>query len=130
MANPYFDPDGRPTVDIEVSNPIGWKGEVTALIDTGFDGFLSPPILEAFPLGLLLRGMMPVTLADGSTQDNLYCLGKINFDGEEQDGTVLIEWQGSALVGMDFLRAFTRELLVDPTNGLITLRKVSPSATP
>ncbi len=122
MANPYFDSDGRPTIDIEVSNPIGWKASVTALIDTGFDGFLSLPILEAFPIGLLLRGMMPIMLADGSTQDNLYCLGRIAFDGEERDGTILIDWQGSALVGMDFIRTFRRALLVNPVNGIITLR--------
>jgi predicted aspartyl protease len=122
MANPYFDSEGRPTIDIEVSNPIGWKASVTALIDTGFDGFLSLPILEAFPIGLLLRGMMPVTLADGSTQDNLFCLGRIEFDGEKRDGTILTDWQGSALFGMDFLRTFRRALLVNPVNQIITLR--------
>src|SRR5579862_565197 len=130
MANPYFDPDGRPTVDIEVSNPIGWKAKVTALIDTGFDGFLSLPIVEAFAIGLLLRGMIPVTLADGSTQDNLYCLGTINFDSEQQDGTILIEWQGSALVGMDFIRSFSRQLVVDPTNGVILLQRATAPSAP
>lgn len=81
-VNPYFDPNGRPIVEIEVSNPLGWKRTVKALIDTGFDGFLSLPILEAFPIGLLLRGTMPVTLADGSTQQTLYCLGGIHFEGD------------------------------------------------
>ncbi len=123
--NPYFDGDGRPTVDIEVSNPLGWKKPVTALIDTGFDGFLSLPISQAFPIGLMLRGTVSVTLADGSTQDKLYCLGTLHFDGDVADGIMIIEWSsGTALVGMEFLRTFSRCLIVDPVNGTVSLSKV------
>jgi len=118
-ANPYFDPDGRPTVEIEVSNPLGWQRTVKALIDTGFDGFLSLPILEAFPIGLLLRGTMPVTLADGSIKQTLYCLGGIRFDGDYEVGVVLIEDEGTPLVGMSFLRQFKRELVVDPVSSRV-----------
>jgi len=123
-GNPFFDSDGRPTVEIEVSNPLGWKRTVKALIDTGFDGFLSLPMLEAFPIGLLLRGTMPVTLADGSTRQTLYCLGSIHFDGDLAVGLVLIESEGTPLVGMSFLRQFKRELVVDPASTKLALNRV------
>lgn len=123
-GNPYFDPNGRPTVEIEVSNPLGWKRTVNALIDTGFDGFLSLPMLDAFPIGLLLRGTMPVTLADGSTKQTLYCLGAIDFEGDSRVGVVLIESEGTPLVGMSFLREFKRELVVDPASTRLALNRV------
>lgn len=123
-GNPYFDPNGRPTVEIEVSNPLGWKRVVTALIDTGFDGFLSLPMLEAFPFGLLLRGTMPVTLADGSVKQTLYCLGGIHFEGDHEVGVVLIDSDGTPLVGMSFLRQFKRELVVDPASARLALNRV------
>jgi predicted aspartyl protease len=129
QSNPYFDKDGRPTVDIEVSNPLGWKKRISALMDTGFDGFLSLPISEAFPIGLMLRGTVSVTLADGSKQLNLYCLGTLHFDGDHHDGVMIVEWSSdTALVGMEFLRSFNRRLIVDPANGTILLRKVVPPA--
>ena len=125
-SNPYFDSEGRPTVTIEVSNPLGWKKEITALIDTGFDGFLSLPIAQAFPIGLMLRGTLSITLADGSKRTNLYCLGTLHFDGDSFQGVMIVEWSSEiALVGMQFLRAFNRRFIVDPANSVIHLRKVS-----
>jgi predicted aspartyl protease len=125
--NPYFDSNDRPAVDLEVSNPLDWKRPVTALIDTGFDGFLSLPILQAFPIGLLLAGAMSITLADGSSHLKLYCFGNIGFDNEKHNGTIMIENSGEiALVGMQFLRAFSRRLVVDPINRAVLLNKVAP----
>ena len=63
----YLNANGDPHVEIEVANPLDWRKKVNCLIDTGFTGFLSIPLLEAFPIGLLLIGTMPVTLADGSS---------------------------------------------------------------
>ena len=42
------------------------KTTVEALIDTGFDGFITLPITEAEDLGLELVGRCKITLADGS----------------------------------------------------------------
>jgi hypothetical protein len=78
--------------------------------------------LNAFPIGLLLQGTMPITLADGSTQTKLTCLGSIHFDGTEEVGIIIIEWQNTdVLVGMEFLRLFKKELRIDPTNGVVEI---------
>lgn len=92
------------------------------MVDTGFSGFLLLPILNAFPIGLLLQGTMPITLADGSTQTKLTCLGSLHFDGAQEVGIIIIEWQNTdVLVGMEFLRRFKKQLRVDPTNNLIEI---------
>jgi predicted aspartyl protease len=92
------------------------------MVDTGFSGFLLIPILDAFPIGLLLRGTTSITLADGSTQSKLTCLGLVHFDGKDEAGIIIIEWQNTdILVGMEFLRAFKKEFRIDPSNGLVEL---------
>jgi len=121
-VNGSYSASGNPTITVEVSGPIGTKFPFTAMVDTGFSGFLLLPILNAFPIGLLLQGTMPITLADGSTQTKLTCLGSIHFDGAEQIGIIIIEWQNTdVLVGMEFLRRFKKQLLVDPTSNLVEI---------
>src|SRR5437764_884541 len=105
------------------------------MVDTGFSGFLLIPILDAFPIGLLLRGTTPITLADGSTQTKLTCMGLIHFDGKDEVGIIIVEWQNTdVLVGMEFLRTFNKRLTVDPANGHVEIVEapapVSPSTTP
>ena len=122
-----FDSSGCPTVEIEISGPLGNKTRFTALMDTGFSGFLSLPLLNAFPIGLILHGTMSVVLADGSTHAKLTCLGAIHFDGETQSGIIIIEPQGDGLlVGMEFLRKFGRQLIVDPASNRIEFVPTTP----
>ena len=132
IVNGSYNPSGNPTIAIEVSGPLGNLFPFTAMLDTGFSGFLLLPILDAFPIGLLLQGTMPITLADGSTQTKLTCLGSIHFDGAEEIGIIIIEWQNTdVLVGMEFLRRFKKELRVDPINGLVELVNAPvPAAAP
>jgi len=118
----YLAANGDPCIDVEVTNPLGWANTLHCVIDTGFTGFLSVPILEAFPIGLLLVGTMPVTLADGSTQYKLMCVGKANIGAESHVGTILIEPGGSqTLLGMEFLSVFSKRLIVDPIAGVVEL---------
>jgi predicted aspartyl protease len=119
----YLDANGDPYLEIEIANPLGWKSKLQCLIDTGFTGFLSVPILEAFPIGLLLVGTMPVTLADGSVQYKLMCLGSAGVGAEAKVGVVLIE-PGSkqALLGMEFLRQFQKRLVIDPIAKTVVLQ--------
>jgi predicted aspartyl protease len=126
-----FNNAGSPVVEIEVSGPLTPPTKFTALVDTGFSGFLLLPLLDAFPVGLILRGTMALTLADGTSQTKLTCLGMIHFDGQEQLGLVIIEWQSTdVLVGMDFLRKFKKQLAVDPINGKVELTDALGVSTP
>jgi clan AA aspartic protease len=126
-----FNDSGSPTVEIEVSGPLTNPTKFTALVDTGFSGFLLLPLLEAFPVGLILRGTMGVTLADGSNQTKLTCLGMVHFGGRKELGLVVIEWQSTdVLVGMDFLRKFHLQMIVDPINGKVELKDTIPLAPP
>jgi predicted aspartyl protease len=99
---------GCPVVEIEVSGGVpGVRKRLSALLDTGFSGFLSIPILEAFPLGLMLRGTINAALADGSQQAKLICRGSVHFGGEIQDGVIIVEPSSDqALIGMEFLKRF------------------------
>lgn len=122
-----FDSAGCPTIDIEISGPLGHRHAFTAMMDTGFSGFLLLPILSAFPVGLLLQGTMPITLADGSTQTKLTCLGQIHFDGKEDVGVIIIENQNTqVLVGMEFLRIFNLRLIVEPNGGVVEIVAGTP----
>jgi predicted aspartyl protease len=101
------------------------------MMDTGFSGFLLLPLLDAFPIGLILQGTMSITLADGSNQTKLTWLGTIHFDGRMQTGLVIIEWRSTeVLVGMDFLRKFGLKLEVDEPNGLVELLDSVPTPIP
>ena len=107
----YFGDNGSPVIEIEVSGPINPARKMTAVIDTGFSGFLLLPILEAFPVGLILSGTTSIELADGSQQSKLTCLGEIHFGGVRKVGLIIIEWESTdILVGMDFLRKFEKML--------------------
>jgi clan AA aspartic protease len=128
-----FDDNGSPTVEIEVSGPVHDPRKITAMVDTGFSGFLLLPILEAFPVGLILSGTTSVELADGSKQNKLTCLGQIHFGGMKKIGLIIIEWENTdILVGMDFLNKFEKTLIVDPVNKKVILfdSTLFPSSTP
>jgi hypothetical protein len=49
-------------------------------------------------------------------------LGSIHFDGAEEIGIIIIEWQNTdVLVGMEFLRRFRKQLRLDPINGIVEI---------
>ena len=126
MATGYFK-NGDPYIDVDVSNPLGWKRTLSCLIDTGFTGFLSVPILQAFPIGLLLHSTVSVTLADGSTSSNLVCLGTAHLPGESQAGLIFIEAASSqVLLGLEFLKKFSKKLVIDPITQTVELVSVTP----
>jgi clan AA aspartic protease len=122
MANAWLD-NGRPSTTITLVGPEGEK-TIPAIIDTGFDGFLSLPSKELEEVGL--PGSVTVTgtavLADNRSISVRLCLCTVRFDGEEQVGMCIIASpHGDAFLGMNFLAAFHRKLVVDVTNGYAEL---------
>lgn len=66
----FFDRNGHPKVKLTVG---GRKrsGDIDAVLDTGFDGYLSLPVSMAVQLGLELIGTDTVQYADGRTAREL-----------------------------------------------------------
>ncbi|MFQ5927024.1 MAG: hypothetical protein ACE5MH_06270 [Terriglobia bacterium] len=124
----YFSDAGDPVVRISISGPfrrLAKEFEVT--IDTGFSGFLSIPLLQAFPLGLILTGSTSVRLADGSVQYRLTALAVVFVDDETEVELVILEPRATAvLAGMQLLRVFRKKLVVSLEGGTVLLEDESP----
>jgi predicted aspartyl protease len=118
----YLDKSGAPAIKITIAGPLVAGQEFEAIIDTGFSGFVSMPILRGFPLGLILKGTTKVTFADGSTATKLTALGTVTAQGTWKAGVILLE-EGSTdiLIGMEFLKVFGVSLLVHPPGPLVGL---------
>ena len=64
-----FDSTGSPVFQLHVSSLDGTRSRtVTAVMDTGFSGFLLLPVSLALTLDLRPYGSIDVILADGATQ--------------------------------------------------------------
>jgi len=86
-----------------------------AIVDTGFTGFLSMPMVDAFPLGLVLYGTTTTILADGSTSYKLMAVGTASVGQESKVGIVLLNMgsgPSAVLLGMEFLRTFNKSLFL------------------
>ncbi len=122
-----------PTFPIKVSGPapdLFGKHTFDAGIDTGFTGFLSLPFLSAVKAGLIFGGAMPLTLADGSSQTFLYCIGMAEINQKSGVGLILVTQSQDVLAGMEFLKLLNLQLIVDPSTDTATLTDENPPLVP
>lgn len=112
----YFDSSGAPRLKISIYGCARqFSKEFDVVVDTGFSGFVSMPIIEAFPLGLILCGTTTTILADGSQSFKLTAVGTAFIEKEEQAGIILLNvgsGPSDVLVGMEFLKTFRKTLFV------------------
>lgn len=108
-----------PTVDIEI---IGARTSValTALLDTGFDGYVCLPTDLAVTLGLALASRQWVEYADGRRERELMFAGEVRFLGDRVPVEVVLTEGDDPLVGTDLLADKT--LYIDFTTGEIQIR--------
>ena len=129
-----FNSSGSPVIKIAVYGIFEQsKQEFDAIVDTGFSGFLSMPIVLAFPLGLVLTGTTTTILADGSQSFKLTALGKVVLGDKTEIGLILLNTGSSdILIGMEFLKIFQRTLMISSESFVLfeneELRKVVPGA--
>ena len=110
----YINSSGLPATKIRVSGAYPQiRKEIDAVIDTGFSGFLSMSLVQAFPLGLPLVGTISVVLADGNTQQRMVATCSAFLGEEGRSGTVILEPASrDVLIGMTFLNIFKKTLFV------------------
>jgi predicted aspartyl protease len=114
-----FDSDGNATINIRVDGNSGFKN-YTAIIDTGFSGFVALPILDMVDLGLRTEGAADVTLGDGSTTVSHLSSGIVTLGSQAEIGTILLDENSTdVLVGMALLREFKLALIL--TNSTVVL---------
>jgi predicted aspartyl protease len=110
----YFNSKGSPCLKISVYGDHEQNAqEFEGLLDTGFSGFLSIPLLKAFPCALILQGTASFTLADGAPRVYLVARGTVILGDERETGLVVLNNEATdVLIGMDFLRLFKKALFV------------------
>lgn len=119
----YFNKAGAPAIKIGISGVLQRKPtEFEATVDTGFSGFLSMPLLQAFPIGLVLKGTMALQYADGSASDKLIALGEVSVGNELEINVIILhEKSNTVLVGMEFLQVFRKRLIVSTESKTVLL---------
>lgn len=123
----FFDKSGSPALKIKICGPFGDGVEFDAILDTGFTGFISMPLIRALPLGLMLYGTTSVELADGSKATKLTAKGAAVVEGEREIGVVILEPSSNdVLLGMAFLRLFKRAVFCTQNTVLLVDESRSP----
>lgn len=118
-----FIPDARrPLIRLTVLGPHG-EQEVDAIIDTGFDGWLTLPFSTIIKLGLPWRQRGRALLADGTeTVFDIYD-GTVVWDGQPRR-VAIDRADTDPLLGMRMLHGY--ELKVQVVNGgEVTIRRLS-----
>jgi len=121
----YFE-NGRVYIDVEVYGILPeLKKTFKARLDTGFDGYLSIPLTDSFPLGLILKGTQSYTIADNSTKYNLVCLGTVVCS--EKSAVVPVDVaSGPILIGTKLLKEYHIEIQIDYTNETVVFVEGKP----
>ncbi|HEC93772.1 MAG TPA: hypothetical protein ENI56_00120 [Candidatus Kaiserbacteria bacterium] len=114
-----FDND-QPKIEIEVMGATG-PNKIEALIDSGFNGYLTLPYVLAFPLGLILIGIQSSTLADGKSSPHFICIGRICVDGKCVDTTIDIQPAGTVLIGTKLLKELKKTFVLDCAKGKVEI---------
>jgi clan AA aspartic protease len=116
----YLHADGSPILRISIMGPKSKIEEFDAIVDTGFDGFVSIPQLAADRLGLLPVYPETVVFADNKEHVRWVALATVIMDPERQKGSVFLEpFSDEVLLGMEFIRKFDRMMLLYPTDGFV-----------
>ncbi len=117
----FFDSRKHPKIRLTV---VGARKSslLEAILDTGFDGYLSLPISVAVTLGIELVSIIPVEYADGRRSQELVFSVKIDFDGKEELVPATLTAGAEALAGTALLSKY--ELRVNFPRKRIALQKI------
>jgi predicted aspartyl protease len=115
---------GHPYIDILVSADAKTSDKYPALIDTGYSGFVSIPLMAASALGLKAQTTVNYTLANGKQLPIPHGLGYACVEGDPfVEGLIAFSENTSALVGVDFLTRCGHILLMSSTGIILVNAK-------
>ena len=95
-------PNREAVIEVEVSGPDQLQQQVDAVIDSGFNGYLTLPSYLVGSLNLPLAGNRRATLGDGKAVVLDAYFATVTWHGQARDVLVL-QAEGGALVGMSLL---------------------------
>ncbi|HET6402203.1 MAG TPA: retroviral-like aspartic protease family protein [Candidatus Kapabacteria bacterium] len=111
--------DGTPVLSITIFGPHTSK-EFNAIIDTGFNGFLSIPQKDADALGIIPQITERVFFADNNSHIRWTSIATITVGSEQRKGVVYLEPASEeVLLGVEFLRRFNRMMLFYPMQNFL-----------
>jgi clan AA aspartic protease len=117
----------QPKIEVEVKGMSDTAKRVTALVDSGFNGYLTLPYEEAFPLGLILIGIQSNTLADGSSSSHFVCMGQVCVDGKCINTTIDIQPANIILLGTKLLKELGKTFILDCRIGKVEIVDSPPT---
>ena len=112
--------DRQAVIHLTVRGPTGQEQKIEAIIDTGFDGWLSLPSSLVARLGLVWRRRGRALLADGSESVFDIYEATMDWDGEARRIPV-DEAETVPLVGMSLLEGYELKVQVQ-RGGNVTVR--------
>lgn len=110
-------------IPVELRSPNGQPIQVDAVIDTGFDGFVTVAPDQAQRLQLPFLEVRSYALGDGRAVDFAIHLVTVVWDGQERDGEALVT-DGGILVGMSLLHGY--HLFIDVVEGGVIRLQARP----
>lgn len=115
--------DREAVMGMAVRGPRAQEARVEAIIDTGFNGFLTLPVRLIADLALPFAGTTRVALGDGSEVRMDIFEAIVLWDSEERSVVVLVA-EGSALIGMSMLSGYRVALEVED-GGVVIIEALS-----
>lgn len=105
----FFDAKNHPKIRLVVGGA-RQTNLLEAILDTGFDGYLSLPISIAVTLGIELITIIPVEYADGRRSQELVFSVIVNLDGKEETVPTTLTAGAEALVGTSLFAGYVLKL--------------------
>lgn len=119
MISGVVSTDYEAVIRLEVQGPAGQKREVDAVVDTGYNGFLTLPPRLITALGLVLQGRGRATLANG--REDLFDIYEITVLWDSQLRQIETDAADTTpLVGMALLNGYDLHIEV-AVGGRITI---------
>lgn len=121
-VNPGKVVSGHPYIEVMVSADGKSGSKFTALVDTGFSGFISVPVMTGSLLGLKAHTTAIYTLANGKPSDPIpLAFGYACLEGDAYvQGLICFGEHTSTIVGVDFLLRCGKVLMLG-TKGVVMM---------